>query len=144
MKLSRESQNITQEGAELLIRVASETARSINLNICVAVVDASGRLKAFAAMDQSPVVSAETAVKKAKTAVGFGLPTGAAWHDFIKNDPILLIGAQQLPDFILLGGGSPVTVNGAMVGAIGVSGGHYSQDEKCVQAALAAFQKAAG
>jgi len=39
-----------------------------------------------------------------------------------------------------LGGGSPLKAKGALIGAIGVSGGHYAQDEKCVKAALEALQ----
>jgi uncharacterized protein GlcG (DUF336 family) len=46
-----------------------------------------------------------------------------------------------LPDFILLGGGSPILVEGKLIGAVGVSGGHYAQDEECVKAALEAFAK---
>ena len=45
-------------------------------------------------------------------------------------------------DFILLGGGSPIYVDGALVGAIGVAGGHYSKDEACAQAALEALEQA--
>ena len=36
----------------------------------------------------------------------------------------------------LLGGGMPIQIDGALVGAIGVSGGHYRQDEECAKAAL--------
>ena len=69
------------------------------------------------------------------------MPTGKPWHDFIKDDPILSGGAPALEDFILLGGGSPIYVDGALVGAIGVAGGHYSKDEACVTAALEALEQ---
>jgi uncharacterized protein GlcG (DUF336 family) len=131
---------ISQEAAELLIRTSIETAQSIGLRISVCVVDPAGRLKSFSSMDDAPAISHETCIKKAKTAVGFGIPTGKTWHDFIKNDPILLMGAEHLPDFILLGGGSPIMIQGKLAGAIGVSGGHYAQDEKCVAAALESLQ----
>ena len=36
--------------------------------------------------------------------------------------------------FALLDGGIPITVRGEVVGAIGVSGGHYVQDEACATA----------
>ena len=45
-------------------------------------------------------------------------------------------GAGSLKDFTLLGGGSPIIIDEEIVGAIGVSGGHYKQDEECVNAAL--------
>ena len=43
----------------------------------------------------------------------------------------------------MFGGGLPLRVDGAMVGAIGVSGGHYDHDEACALAALAAVGFAA-
>jgi uncharacterized protein GlcG (DUF336 family) len=140
MQAIHETKTLSEAGAQILISAAVNAARAINLKISVCVLDSSGRLKAFLSMDGAPAISHETCVKKAKTAVGFGLPTGQTWHDFIKNDPILLMGAQHLPDFILLGGGSPILINNELVGAIGVSGGHYSQDEKCVAAALEAVK----
>jgi uncharacterized protein GlcG (DUF336 family) len=42
------------------------------------------------------------------------------------------------PRLVVFGGGYPVIVDGAVVGAIGVSGGHYSQDMDVAKAALAA------
>lgn len=142
MKFIQDIPSINAAGADLLIRAAIDEAKKIGLNIAVSVVDPTGRLKAFVAMDDAPQVSYETSTKKALTAVGFGLPTGKTWHEFIQHDPILFHGAQHLPDFILLGGGSPILVGGKMIGAIGVSGGHYEQDEKCVKAALSVFEKA--
>ena len=140
MKLMKETPSLTREGANLLVDTAILKAQSLGLEISVCVLDSSGRMIAFSAMDAAPAVSFEACIKKAKTAIGFGIPTGTSWYEFIKNDPILLAGAQHLPDFILLGGGSPVKWNGKIIGAIGISGGHYSDDEKCVSAALQAFE----
>jgi uncharacterized protein GlcG (DUF336 family) len=128
--------SITATAAAALIDAAEAEARQRGLAIVTVIVDESGVLKALRRMDGAPLVSIGAAHKKALTAVGFGMPTGRAWHDFIKDDPILLHGAASLPDFTLLGGGSPIAIGGAVVGAIGVSGGHYSVDEACVQAAL--------
>ena len=65
---------------------------------------------------------------------------GDKWYEIIKDDPILFNGIQQFEDFILLGGGSPVLDGDALIGAIGISGGYYKQDEDCVKAALDAFK----
>ena len=86
-------------------------------------------------MDGAPPVSHGAALKKAQTALGFGMPTGDTWWKFIENDPVLREGVGALPDFILLGGGAPLRDQGEVIGAIGVSGGHYKQDEICVLAA---------
>jgi uncharacterized protein GlcG (DUF336 family) len=131
--------SITAAAATAMIDAAEQEARKRGLAIVTVIVDESGVLKTMRRMDGAPLVSIGAAHKKALTAVGFGMPTGRAWHEFIKDDPILMHGAPSLPDFTLLGGGFPITVDGAMVGAIGISGGHYSVDEACAQAALAAL-----
>jgi uncharacterized protein GlcG (DUF336 family) len=129
--------SITAAAAAAMIDAAEKEAAQRGLAIATVVVDESGVLKAMRRMDGAPLVANGAAHKKALTAVGFGMPTGQPWHDFIKDDPILLHGAPSLPDFTLLGGGFPIRVGGAVVGAIGVSGGHYTVDEACAQAALA-------
>ena len=61
-----------------------------------------------------------------------------AWHEFIKDDPPLADGAVGGIDrLVVFGGGYPVVVGDATVGAIGVSGGHYSQDMEVARAGLA-------
>ena len=87
-------------------------------------------------MDNAKLVTIDAARKKALTAVGFGMPSGEAWYNHIKDDPILFHGVQQFQDFILLGGGIPILIEDEMVGAIGISGGHYKQDIQCAEAAL--------
>lgn len=130
---------VANEAAEKMLRAAIEKAKEEQLPVTISIVDHSGILKAFIRMDGAPLISVETATKKAKLAAGFGFPTGEAWYNFIKDDPILMHGAQQLPDFILLGGGLPITVDGVVCGGIGVSGGHYKQDEAIASEALSAL-----
>ncbi|PCI95969.1 MAG: cobalamin adenosyltransferase [Flavobacteriales bacterium] len=115
---------------------AIEEAEKQGIGISLCVVDSSGVLKYFGRMDNAPLISIDISRKKAVTAIGFGMSTGEAWHDFIKDDPILNDGVVNIKDFILLGGGSPIVHDGNVIGAIGVSGGHYKQDEECVKAAL--------
>jgi uncharacterized protein GlcG (DUF336 family) len=129
--------SISAELAQKMIMAAVAHAQSQNLRIAVAIVDESGILKAYLRMDGAPLVAVGLAQKKAQTAVGFGLPTGDAWYNFIKDDPILLNGVQSIDNFSLLGGGIPVRVNDQLVGAIGISGGHYKQDTACAEAAMA-------
>jgi uncharacterized protein GlcG (DUF336 family) len=40
---------------------------------------------------------------------------------------------------VIFGGGFPITIDDRIVGAIGVSGGHYSQDAVVAEAGLAAI-----
>lgn len=71
-------------------------------------------------------------------AVSYGVPTHA-WHDFIKGDPPLLTGIPHTPRLVVFGGGYPIREGDQVIGAIGVSGGHYSQDMECATAALGAI-----
>lgn len=139
MRISSPNPSITTAAARLLIEAAEAEAASLDLRISACVVDASGTLKAFSRMDGAPLVSVAVARKKALTATGFGMPTGQAWFDFVSGDPVLLHGVDSIDDFTMLGGGLPVLDGGTVVGGIGVSGGHYTQDERCARAALAAL-----
>ena len=58
----------------------------------IAVCDECGVLKALSRMDGAALLSVQIAQDKAYTAVGFGMSTDG-WHEFIKNDPPLAVGA---------------------------------------------------
>ena len=130
---------ITTEAAHRVIAAAEAKAAELGKPFVTAVVDDGGVLKALSRMDGAPVLSVQVAQDKAYTAVGFGLPTHG-WHDFIKDDPPLAAGAPSGIDrLVVFGGGYPIVVEDQLVGGIGVSGGHYSEDMKVAEAALAAL-----
>jgi uncharacterized protein GlcG (DUF336 family) len=89
-------------------------------------------------MDGAPKLSIEIAENKAFTAASYSMPTHI-WYEFIKDDPPLLHGITHTPRLIIYGGGFPIVLEGEVVGAIGISGGHYKQDMECARAALAAI-----
>ena len=128
--------SISNETAQALIAAAEAKASAIQVPMVIAIVDESGVLKAFSRMDGAALLSVGIAQDKAYTAVSFGIPTHA-WHDFIKDDPPLLHGIVHTPRLVVFGGGYPIQHEGAVVGGIGVSGGHYHQDMQVAEAALA-------
>ena len=131
--------SISSEAARRLIAAAEAKADELGKPFVTAVVDDEGGLKAFSRMDGAPLLSVQVAQDKAYTAVGFALPTHG-WHDFIKDDPPLADGAPSGIDrLVVFGGGYPIVVEDQLVGGIGVSGGHYSEDMKVAEAALAAL-----
>jgi len=134
-------QSLSYRACLIMAEAAIRKAGELKIEISITFVDESGVLKAFFRMDHSALVTVDASRKKAITAVGYGIATGDDWYQFIKDDPILFQGIQQFTDFILLGGGSPVIDENTVLGAIGISGGHYKQDEECVKAALDAFNK---
>lgn len=130
--------SISAELAKAMIEAAERKAAEMGHPFVIAIVDESGVLKALSRMDGAALLSVQIAQDKAYTAAGFGMATDA-WHEFVKNDPPLAMGAAPGIDrLIVFGGGFPVTVGDAVVGAIGVSGGHYSQDMEVAQAGLSA------
>lgn len=130
---------ITTDAAHRVIAAAEARAAEIGVPMCIAVADTGGNLKAFSRMDGAALLSTQVAQDKAYTAVGFGMPTHG-WHDFIKDDAPLAAGAPAGIDrLVIFGGGYPIQVDGAVVGAIGVSGGHYAQDQDVAEAGLAAL-----
>ncbi len=128
---------IANELAARLVEGAAAKAREMQVPMCIAIVDPSGTLVQFLRMDHAPLLSVGIAQDKAYTAISFGMATHE-WFEFIKNDPPLLNGIVHTPRLVVFGGGYPVKVDGAVVGGIGVSGGHYSQDMQVAQAGLAA------
>ena len=121
--------------AQAAIDAAAAKARQLDLHMTIAVCDNAGLLKAFLRMDGASQVSLQIAQDKAFTSASTGIPTHL-WHDYIKEDQPLLHGIVHTPRFIIFGGGFPIKENGQVIGAIGVSGGHYSQDMECARAAL--------
>ena len=136
MTASFDKKSITLEAARNMVTAAADKAKEIGVPMAIAVVDPDGTLKAFARMDGAALLAVRIAQQKAWTAISFSMPTHALW-EFIKGDPPLLAGLPHQENMIVFGGGYPISVGGQVIGGIGVSGGHYSQDQQCAEAALA-------
>ena len=130
--------SITAEAAERIINAAEAKSRAMGKAMCIAVCDSDGTLKAFRRMDGAPLLSVQIAQDKAYTTVGFGMAT-QEWFDFIKNDPPLLHGIVKTDRLIVFGGGFPLKTDAGIIGGLGVSGGHWSEDMEIAQAGLAAL-----
>jgi uncharacterized protein GlcG (DUF336 family) len=128
--------------AQQAVAAAAKKATELGLKMCIAVSDEGGDLKAFQRMDGAPKLSIQISEDKAFTAASYSMPTHV-WYEFIKDDPPLLHGITHTPRLIIFGGGFPIVLEGEVVGAIGISGGHYKQDMECARAALAAIGAAA-
>jgi uncharacterized protein GlcG (DUF336 family) len=131
------TQNVSTAAARRIIEAAEAKATEIGVPMVIAVCDTGGVLKAYSRMDGAALLAVQVAQDKAYSAVGFGMPTHA-WHDFIKDDPPLAAGAPSGVDrLVIFGGGYPIQQDGVVVGAVGASGGHYSQDMEVAEAGLA-------
>lgn len=120
------------------VEAAAAQAVKMKLRMSIAICDEAGVLKHFHRMDGASTLSASIAQDKGYTSAVTGMATHA-WFEFIKNDPPLLHGIVHTPRLTVFGGGFPIREDGAVIGAIGVSGGHYTQDMECAREALAAI-----
>jgi uncharacterized protein GlcG (DUF336 family) len=126
--------------ARRLLSAAEDEAAAIDQPIAIAVVDESGVLKAFARMDGAPLLTVQLAQDKAYTAAGFGLTTGE-WRDMLASDSALAVAAPAAIDRLAaIGGGAPISIDGVVVGGIGVSGGTPDQDADVASAALSVLE----
>ena len=131
--------SITSEAAERIIKAAEAKAQEMGKPMSIAVCDEDGVLKAFRRMDGAALLSVQIAQDKAYTAISFGGMATHEWFDFIKNDLPLLHGIVKTDRLIVFGGGYAIKTEAGIIGGIGVSGGHYSDDMKVAQAGLEAL-----
>jgi uncharacterized protein GlcG (DUF336 family) len=130
--------SISLAGAEKVIAAGIAKADAINVPMVVVVVDESGVLKAFARMDGSPLMSVDVARSKAHTSAATSFDTHSLW-EYVAAEPQLLASMPAQPGMAIFGGGVPLVLDGATVGAVGASGGSHDQDAAVAEAAAAAL-----
>jgi uncharacterized protein GlcG (DUF336 family) len=128
--------HVTMESALKAIEAARKKAVKIETQMCIAVVDSGANLKAFLRMDDAWVGSIDIAIKKAKTAVFFGMPTGEIGKLSQPGKPLYAI-EHSNDGLITFPGGLPIVdEEGVLVGAIGVSGSTVENDHAVAQAGV--------
>ncbi len=135
---SFERHSITAESALVAIQGAVAKAKQLDHHMSIAVCDDAGVITAVYRMDGASGSTLQIAEDKAFTSASHRIATHALW-DFIKNDPPLQHGFPSYPRIVVFGGGYPIIEEGRVIGAIGVSGGHYSDDMEVARAGLAAI-----
>jgi uncharacterized protein GlcG (DUF336 family) len=128
--------HVTMENALLAIEAARKKAVKLDTQMCIAIVDSGANLKAFLRMDDAWVGSIDIAIKKAKTAVFFGMPTGEIGK--LSQPGKSLYGIEHSNEgLITFPGGLPIVdEEGVLVGAIGVSGSAVENDHAVAQAGV--------
>ena len=124
-----EKRSLSIEGAKKVIAGAVAYAKKNNApGGVIAVVDEGGNLMALERLDGTFAAGANISIGKARTAVLFKRPT-KAFEDIIKNGRTAMV---ALPDafFTPLQGGVPITVDGQIVGGVGVSGAASAQQDE--------------
>jgi glc operon protein GlcG len=122
---------MTLEAAQKIAAAALVEARANNWNVIIAVVDDGGHLITLNRMETAQYGSIDVAIGKAKTAAAFRRPTKVL-EDVAKGRPTL----ATIANAYLLEGGVPITVNGVVIGAVGVSGATSQQDAQVAEAGI--------
>ncbi len=129
---------ISLDRAQAVIDAAVAEAKKRNWKMNVAVVDSGGNLVAFQRMDGAMLASIQIAEHKSRAAATFRRPTK------VFEDGINLMHLNYLLAFdgvIASRGGIPLIDGGAIIGAIGCSGGTDSQDEVVSKAGAAVINQ---
>ena len=127
--------SLSLSAAQRVADAAVAAARMHGVAACVAVSDPSGEPIVTVRMDGAPRLSADVARNKAYTVASFnGMPTHA-WWPAIADDPALVHGLTHTPRLVIFAGGAPIRIDGALVGAVGVSGGSAEQDRAIAEGA---------
>jgi uncharacterized protein GlcG (DUF336 family) len=130
---------LTSRQTQTVIAAGEAKAAAIGVPVNIAVLDAGAHLKAFTRMDGAVLGSIDIAMRKARTAVLFQTTSEAVW-DYCK--PGAPAHALELTNGGLapFAGGIPLHgPDGAVIGAVGVSGGAVPQDLEIAEAAAAAL-----
>jgi glc operon protein GlcG len=129
---------ISLDRAQAVIQAAVAEAKKRNWKMNVAVVDSGGNLVAFQRMDGAMLASIQIAEHKARAAATFRRETK------VFEDGVQLMRLNYLLAFdgiIASRGGIPLIDQGAIIGAIGCSGGTDSQDEVVSKAGAAVINQ---
>src|SRR5487761_76157 len=132
------------EEAQILIDGAAIKARAIGVPMCIAVCDESGHLIRFDRMDGGKVSSISIAVDKAFTGAVARRGTHVYNQLCVPGNQTFGIHVTNEGHFSIVGGDLPVTVDGEIVGGIGLSSGTAEQDLVCAEAAIAHFHERNG
>ncbi|MEO8072764.1 MAG: heme-binding protein [Acidobacteriota bacterium] len=131
--------DITIEQAYKIAKAAYDKAVEMDVKMNIAVVDAGANLKAFIRMDGAWLGSIDIAIKKAKTARFFDMPTGEIGKLSQPGKSLYQIEVSN-GGLISFPGGIPLkNADGEIIGAIGVSGDVVENDHAVAEAGVAAL-----
>ncbi|ARP75787.1 heme-binding protein [Bordetella genomosp. 6] len=127
---------LVAEDVKKILAAAEAHALANKWAVTIAVVDDGGHLLGQLRLDGAAPISARIAPAKASTAA-LGRRESRVYEEIINNGRQAFLSAPLLEG--MLEGGVPVTVDGEVVGAVGVSGVKSSEDAEIARAGIAAL-----
>jgi uncharacterized protein GlcG (DUF336 family) len=135
------TRDISTAQAMAVLDAAMKKAKEIKTKMDIAVVDAGCNLKAFVRMDGAWQGSIDIAIKKARTARFFDMPTGEIGKLSQPGGPLYNI-EHSNGGLISFPGGVPIQdSDGTIIGAVGVSGSSVENDHTVAAAGAKAASK---
>jgi glc operon protein GlcG len=130
-----ERRTLTLEAAQKIATACVAEARKRSVEVVIVVVDDAGIPILLERMNEAQIASVQVGIGKARTAAIYRRPS-RVFEEQIRNGRVA---ALALADATPLQGGIPVTLDGKVVGAVGVSGDTPLVDEEIALAGAAAF-----
>ncbi len=131
--------SLTLADARRAIAAGEKQAHELGIPYNLAVVDAGGNLVAHARMDGAWLGSIDISIHKAWTSRAFDMATQDLAKMAQSGKPLFGINSTNHERVVIFAGGMPVKFGDVVVGAVGASGGTVDQDQKVVEAAVAAL-----
>jgi len=137
------AKKMTREGAMKVLVAAVDRAQALNCHVSIAVVDDGGHLIAFTRSEKAELYSIALAQAKAKSAALTRFPSGKKSPTGNERDDhhaLAITLAAGPGSFVTIEGGFPISSDGEIVGAVGVSGAAV-KDIEIAQTAAAVLGK---
>ena len=135
----RTKKALTSKGVHMMMAAAVDTANRLNIAVTIAIVDAGGHLLMLERMEGGRFHTVHSATTKAVTAASNRRPTSATGAQGQELDVLHALGltmAAGPQNWTAMEGGYPVMIEDECIGAIGVAGGDWKQDQDIARAAL--------
>src|SRR3954471_6863782 len=116
-------------------RVEAESTKS-KVPVAVSVIDIHGNMVLQHRMTGAPAFSLEISERKAYTSALVGMRTADLVPLVQPGQPLFPLIMVSGGRYSAMGGGVPLTAEGAVIGGVGVSGGTTEQDIAIIEAAL--------
>ncbi len=131
----------TLELSDIKTIAAAAEAHALKNNwaVSISIVDDGGHLLFLQRLDGAAPITSHIAPAKAKTAA-LGRRESKIYEDIINNGRTSFLSAPELEG--MLEGGVPITIEGQVIGAVGVSGVKSSDDVAIAQAGINALTNA--
>jgi uncharacterized protein GlcG (DUF336 family) len=139
-EMTRPAVSLDLADARRIIAAGEVKAIEMGVPYNIAVADAGGGLVAHVRMDGAWLGAVDIAINKAWTARAFDMSTDDLSHLAQCGQQGFGINTTNDSRVVIFGGGVPVKRDGAVIGAVGASGGSVKQDVEVAEAAAAGLR----